>query len=91
MDKRLQMVIAVAIVAAAVTLAVVTRYEYVHLVGGRIRIDRWTGARQVWECTQIDFARELKVPPWSATPTSPYDPIFKGKSQRPPGCAWVRR
>lgn len=64
----------IALTSALVASAVVNRYQYFSVVGpswnGKAnaqtdfhRIDRWTGALQVWVCQDVDTKQVAQVPP----------------------------
>ena len=57
MDRRVQWALVGLLAVALAYAGIVTRYQYLSPDGaptlaGRIRIDRWTGAVQVWGCLQ---------------------------------------
>lgn len=91
MDRHLRVLLVAVVVASAIYGAFITRYGYLAPTG-RIRVDRWTGMRQVWDCRQID----VSVDPRLLRQPSPYDPIFALPSTAPSPtapskCEWVKR
>jgi hypothetical protein len=45
------------LVVTVTLIAVLTRYEYPLKEAGKLRIDRWTGVPQVWECKDLETGR----------------------------------
>ena len=61
MDRRVQWALVGLLAVALAYAGIVTRYQYLstapsRLLAGRIRVDRWTGAVQVWGCLQYQSA-----------------------------------
>lgn len=82
-DRRLQWVIVCLLTVAVVYAVVASRYVYPAVEGagaGRIRIDRWTGASQIWGCA----AYIEGAPKWNAGPLE--QSLWKARGADSTGC-----
>lgn len=79
MSRVLFAVSLVLLAVAVILIGHATRYEYYSVVGPSWnmraatevdvrRVDRWTGAAQVWVCRDIDTSRLANVPPPPSRP-----------------------
>lgn len=59
MDRRVQWVLAVVLITGLAYAVFLTHYDYPPQAVGRLRIDRWTGVVQTWQCDSDTAGRRV--------------------------------